>query len=123
MNEELNIELLKEIIEWSEKYRDKLPGLYEFYKLESEEVINSFVQARKRVMKRPGKTNCEICGKLIEGEAIHWDYEHESKAFRGWLCMDCDLKLGAVESFLRRGLIHKVVEYLMRSKNLEPQTA
>lgn len=120
--EELNVKLLEEIIQWAEKYSNKLPGLYEFYKLESDRATKPFIDLRESGMAkkyvRPKKTNCEICGKEIEGDAIQWDHDDDTGIFRGWLCQSCNTALGFVESLLRRGLIPNVVEYLKRPYRL-----
>lgn len=34
---------------------------------------------------------CEICG--VEGK-VHWDHDHETGKFRGWLCVKCNTGLG-----------------------------
>jgi hypothetical protein len=36
---------------------------------------------------------CEICG-IILGRSLHWDHNHETGQFRGWLCNSCNNGLG-----------------------------
>jgi len=48
---------------------------------------------RRKIRKatRPKPTRCEVC--QLEEEIVY-DHDHNSTAFRGWLCKSCNLALG-----------------------------
>ena len=64
--------------------------------------------------RRPG-TTCDLCGEAFETlEAAHYDHDHETGKFRGWLHRRCNTALGWLgdnEEGLRRALA-----YLERAK-------
>lgn len=43
---------------------------------------------------RPEPSLCEGCGKEQPGAHLHLDHDHETSAFRGWLCSACNLGIG-----------------------------
>jgi len=110
---EIDVDLLREIIRYVEEKR-KISVLHEFYKAEADKTADSFKALRHRPLKRPLKTNCWICGKEISGSEIKEDHDHLYGHFRGWLCNGCNTGLGFFESFLRRDLMEKVVQYLKK---------
>lgn len=73
-------------------------------------------KARQRqvdVAGRPPGERCEICRKAFT-KAPHWDHNHATGKFRGWLCGPCNKALGlfqdlpdnllaAAEYLLKRG--------------------
>ncbi len=58
--------------------------------------IETSREALKRI--KPEVTNCGICGKEIRGQGINFDHDHRTGLFRGWLCRDCNCKLGWIET-------------------------
>ena len=42
---------------------------------------------------RPEPSNCELCGEVSE-KRLHYDHDHASGEFRGWLCGNCNRALG-----------------------------
>lgn len=42
----------------------------------------------------PDDARCEVCGVEPPNCGLHLDHDHESGAFRGWLCRDCNTALG-----------------------------
>lgn len=54
--------------------------------------------------------NCEICG--LHFKKLHYDHDHDTGLFRGWLCNRCNVGVGmlgddvdivrAAETYLRR---------------------
>ena len=45
---------------------------------------------------RPAPHNCECCGKLdlALDSALCLDHDHQTGAFRGWLCRPCNIGIG-----------------------------
>lgn len=60
---------------------------------------------------RPRPSHCEACGRTSQdGKAIHWDHDHITGLFRGWLCVYCNHTLGKFED--DPVLLHKLIAYL-----------
>jgi hypothetical protein len=51
--------------------------------------------------------NCQICGKTCKPFA---DHRHKPPKFRGWLCQDCNLGIGAFKD--DPTLLQKAIDYL-----------
>ena len=72
---------------------------------------------------RPMPEFCEVCGKtpspstrLVEGKMVtiplelHYDHDHATGHFRGWLCHKCNFALGNVNDSPE--LLRKLADYL-----------
>ena len=44
---------------------------------------------------RPRPEACEVCGAGPGERVLHWDHNHGTGAFRGWLCGPCNKALGS----------------------------
>jgi len=63
---------------------------------------------------RPKPPTCESCGQPPQAKGLALDHDHETGAFRGWLCGPCNTAIGALgdsEVGLQRAM-----DYLRRSK-------
>jgi hypothetical protein len=65
---------------------------------------------------RPCPDVCELCGRPPKGRAMALDHDHETGAFRGWLCSPCNIGIGALGDNLE-GLL-RAVEYLRAGGSL-----
>lgn len=69
-------------------------------------------QKTEAAASRPRPDRCEVCGGE-EGprkRAMHWDHNHTTGEFRGWLCARCNMTLGQVKD--DPALLRKLAEYL-----------
>lgn len=65
----------------------------------------------------PKKDRCDICN-TPESELkrkLHYDHDHKTGKFRGWLCMSCNLGLGHAKDNIE--ILLAMVEYLKKSKD------
>lgn len=65
---------------------------------------------RKIMGKRPEQ--CEVCGAFGR---IHFDHDHATKKFRGWVCVRCNLILGLAHD--NSETLTALADYLRRKKN------
>lgn len=63
---------------------------------------------REALAGRPKPKTCEICGR--SDRRIHWDHDHQTMKFRGWICSNCNVALGMVEDSTET--LKKLVTYL-----------
>lgn len=66
---------------------------------------------REKMAGRKMSETCELCGAM---GIIHFDHDHFTGKFRGWLCRRCNLTLGFVKDSV--DLLNKMIEYLNKSK-------
>jgi len=72
---------------------------------------------------RPRPATCECCGEPNRRQrALHWDHNHATGAFRGWLCHDCNAALGNVQDSMSKlqALIHYLQKHQPRLEPLPP---
>lgn len=63
---------------------------------------------------RPRPVVCELCGGPPNGHGVmHLDHQHDTGAFRGWLCSRCNRGLGMLGD-TREG-IERALAYLQRT--------
>lgn len=62
--------------------------------------------------KRTRPDVCECCGQAPKRRAIHWDHDHVTGEFRGWLCHACNGALGQVDDSVER--LQLLIAYLQR---------
>jgi len=62
---------------------------------------------------RPRPTHCECCREPnTTRRALHWDHDHVTGEFRGWLCHHCNIALGAVDDSIP--LLEQLIAYIKR---------
>lgn len=72
-------------------------------------------QSRKKlpVPTRPEPEFCELCCRISEKSSLCLDHDHETGKFRGWLCIQCNVGLGALGDNL--AAIERTADYLRRA--------
>jgi hypothetical protein len=65
---------------------------------------------------RPEPTVCECCGGPPRKNSLALDHCHETGVFRGWLCADCNLAIGALGDN-SIGLLH-AISYLQWAESI-----
>ena len=68
---------------------------------------------REKLAGRPRSAACEICG-AQSTKSLHFDHDHRTGEFRGWLCWNCNTVLGKVNDDTE--LLDKMIVYLSRSR-------
>ena len=53
----------------------------------------------RKIAPRPKPERCEICNKLGSDfhYGLHYDHDHKTGKFRGWICPNCNTALGLVQ--------------------------
>jgi hypothetical protein len=69
---------------------------------------------RERNADRPRPLVCEVCGNPPNKKGLHFDHDHMTGQFRGWLCFRCNLALGNVHDDIE--ILDKLIVYLARSR-------
>lgn len=69
--------------------------------------IKRTLKYKEKVAGRKKPEQCEICGAIGK---IHFDHNHETGEFRGWVCMRCNLVLGMVKD--NKELLIRLAKYL-----------
>jgi hypothetical protein len=71
--------------------------------------------ARLEAMAGPCPDQCEICGGPPNGRGrFHFDHDHETGQFRGWLCAKCNWAIGLMED--NPDLMMSLALYLEKAK-------
>ena len=67
---------------------------------------------KKATRAKPNR--CEICGKLSSdlNVGLHFDHDHNTGEFRGWLCRRCNIVLGFVEDNVE--ILENLIKYLKK---------
>ena len=68
------------------------------------------IQGKRRMVMRPDVRGCDICGRELKGKQMHYDHDHQTGYFRGWLCLQCNSGLGMFQDSPR--LLTKAIHYL-----------
>jgi hypothetical protein len=64
---------------------------------------------RERLAGRPLPLNCEVCNETGD---IHYDHDHATGKFRGWLCQKCNNTLGLARD--NPAILHALAQYLVK---------
>lgn len=60
--------------------------------------------------------NCEICGihESNFSKSLHFDHNHGTGEFRGWICHSCNTALGLVNDDIE--ILNKLINYLSQAR-------
>ena len=76
-------------------------------------IAKAYTQAnRESRAPRPRPDTCECCGQPPRRRALHWDHDHRTGAFRGWLCHGCNVALGAIGDSVER--LTQLIDYIKK---------
>ncbi len=74
-----------------------------------------FKRARKEQRAaRPRPETCEVCGRAPNSRGLHFDHDHRTGAFRGWLCHRCNMALGLLDD--SPATLRALADYLQDGK-------
>lgn len=77
-------------------------------------------QRKVEMSGRKQSSSCEVCGQVCK---THYDHDHKSGKFRGWLCIQCNTALGLLKDnparldALRQYVIAHWYRYEIESQN------
>ena len=60
---------------------------------------------------RPDRCDC-CCQPHTARRAMHWDHDHSTDRFRGWLCHSCNHALGVVKDNVEQ--LQQLIDYMNR---------
>lgn len=66
---------------------------------------------------RPIPANCEVCNSLGSSfkKGLHYDHDHATGKFRGWLCTNCNSALGLVKD--NKETLKSLIHYIEINEN------
>lgn len=70
---------------------------------------------------RPMPDACEVCNQpsKVKLGALHYDHDHSTGRFRGWLCHHCNTALGLLADDVAR--LRRLISYLEASRRHDEQ--
>jgi Recombination endonuclease VII len=63
---------------------------------------------------RPEPTTCECCGGPPLKYSLHIDHDHDTGAFRGWLCFNCNVSIAKLGDNIE-GIV-RALTYLQKAR-------
>jgi len=74
-------------------------------------------QHKIRTAPRIMPDKCEVCGLMGKSfkKGLHYDHNHRTGKFRGWLCIKCNMALGMVGDNIN--ILEKLIVYLKKIMN------
>ena len=95
-------------------YHANLAAAKSYQKGLREKGLDPLTKKQEKIAGRPRPKICEVCGRGPSGKKrIHFDHDHTTGKFRGWLCHKCNVTLGLVEDSSK--LLRKLASYLEAS--------
>jgi len=71
----------------------------------------------RKIAPRPKPERCEICNKLGSDfhYGLHYDHDHKTGKFRGWICTNCNTALGLVNDDPK--ILQALIKYIEINEN------
>jgi len=77
--------------------------------------VSNKLARQEELAGRPCPSKCEVCNRPPSGRGrLHWDHDHRTGGFRGWLCYRCNIALGFCEDNVE--ILRKLIAYLEKSR-------
>lgn len=94
---------------WNDKHRGRVAE----QRSDGQIILNKAIrEAALTILAGRARPNiCEVCAEISQDSGpIHFDHDHKTGAFRGWLCVRCNHALGKVQD--SPSLLRKLANYL-----------
>lgn len=76
------------------------------------------VKHQEELAGRPKPKVCELC--YTVANRIHFDHDHNTGLFRGWICLQCNVALGLVKDNPK--LLRRMADYLeLQNESTRPR--
>lgn len=83
---------------WRDRLRREDPErLKEYYRKHNKIGTARKMAKRDAAATRRMPQHCEVCGRDRKKRRLHWDHDHKTGLFRGWLCVRCNLAAGFLQ--------------------------
>lgn len=106
-------------IEYKERHKEKFAAYAKSWKLRNRDKVVGYSRKEQNLPDptRAAPDHCECCKRNAKDldVALALDHCHETDAFRGWLCANCNMSIGGLGDNLD-GLL-AAVAYLQRARN------
>ncbi len=96
---------------YSEEHKEQRKEYSKKYREEHKEQCKEYDKEYQKKHRRH-KDTCQICG---EFKTMHYDHDHKTKLFRGWICNNCNVALGFARDSIP--VLEKLISYLKNNES------
>lgn len=76
--------------------------------------VNRRSRARRMGISAPTRPDPGVCEQCASAPSLHLDHDHDTGAFRGWLCRKCNTSIGALGDNIAG--LERAIAYLKRAQ-------